>query len=251
MPGLELDLEAQLRSLAAELSEYVREFSPPRDAPGDEAGFFLSNPHYGPIDAQLLYAMVRRFRPRRVIELGSGYSTLVIATASARNASEGQPVEHRVYDPFPSAVLARVRDRIELHARSAAEIELETFAALEADDVLFIDTTHVVKPRSEVLHLLLNALPALQPGVVAHIHDVYRPFEYPRALYEVFGAYWQEHYLLQAFLAFNAEFEVLCATHALARLRPEQLATLVPNGAAGAASPSSFWIRRRDPSASR
>ena len=245
MPGVELDLEAQVEMLESELAEYLREFSPPADPPGNREGFYLTNPFYGPADAALLYAMVRRHRPRRVLELGSGFSTLVIAGARARNDEEGgvQDAEHRVVDPYPSPVLDAVRERIELQPTSAAELPLEQFAALEAGDILFVDTSHTLKPGSEVLYLLLEALPALRPGVIVHIHDVFRPFEYPRLLYDTYGNCWQEHYLVQAFLAFNREYEIVCAAHAIARLHGERLRELVPLHRPDH-PPSGFWLRR-------
>jgi predicted O-methyltransferase YrrM len=248
MPGLELDLDAQLallRSLEAELAE----FTPPVGSPGDERGFYVANPSYGPVDATILHALVRSRRPARVLEVGAGFSTLVIAGAAARNAAAGAPVEHRVVDPQPSGVLDAVRADIDLRVEDARRIPLEELAALEAGDVLFIDTSHAVRPGGEVLYLLLEALPALRPGVLVHVHDVFRPYEYPRRLYEEFGVAWQEQHLLQAFLAFNPRFAPRCAAHALFRRRPAELAALIPRFGAVEELPSAFWFERVEPSA--
>lgn len=244
MPGVRMDLEAQLQMIDEELVEHLVEFHPPRNPPAP-GGFYLNNPFYGPGDAELLYAMVRRHGPARVLELGAGYSTLVIAHAGERNAADGQPLSHIVVDPKPSPVLEGIADRIELRSQSADDVAPAEFAELKAGDMLFIDTTHTLKPGSEVLYLLLTILPTLRPGVLVHIHDVYRPFEYPPSLAERWGNYWQEHYLVQALLVFNDRFEIMCATHALWRLRRERMRELVPS-TAGYAFPSSFWIRRLD-----
>jgi hypothetical protein len=244
MPGLTLDLDAQVAMLERDLGRYLAEFRPPRDPPGDEEGYHYDNPFYGPADAAVLYGMVRRHRPRRVLEIGAGFSTLVLAAAAARNAADGAPVEHRVVDPHPSPVLGRLGSRISVRAQEATDVPLREFASLGAGDVLFVDTTHTVRIAGDVVYLLLEAIPALAPGVIVHVHDVFRPYEYPRVLYDTFGLAWQEHYLLQALLAFNDRFEVLCATHALYRERREALCALVPATDAVEHAPSGFWFRR-------
>lgn len=243
MPGLAWDLDRQLAFLETELGDLIGEHRPPEDPPGDETGFYLNNDFFPGLDAEVLHAIVRRFRPARVIELGAGFSTLVIASAAERNRGDGAPLRHEVFDPFPSPVLARVRERIELNAVPATDVPIERFAELAAGDLLFIDTTHTIRPAGDVLHLILRALPAVASGVMVHVHDFFRPFEYPRALYELFGAYWQEHHLLQGFLAFNPEYEILCANHALRRQRPDRVKALVPR-LDDRAQPSSLWLRR-------
>jgi predicted O-methyltransferase YrrM len=244
MPGLVLDLDAQLAWLRDELGAALAEFTPPRDAPGDETGFHFANFAFGPVDASVLYAVVRTRRPRRVLEIGAGFSTLAIAGAARRNAAEGSPVHHRVVDPHPHPALAHVAGEIDLQVRSATDLPAEAFAELGAGDVLFVDTTHTLRPGGDVVRLLLEAVPSLAPGVLVHVHDVFRPYEYPRALYDEFGVAWQEQYLVQALLAFNAQLRVVCANHALFRERAADLRALVPGFEAVPELPSSFWFER-------
>lgn len=244
MPGVGWDLDTQIAFLETELAPLMREHDAPLDPPGTKNGFYRRNPNFHGLDSEVLYAMVRRFHPARVVEVGAGFSTLVIAAAAQRNREQGSPLSHEVYDPFPSPTVDSVRDGIELHPLAATEIPPSHLAQLAPDDILFIDTTHTVKPGGDVVHLLLGALPLLAPGVLVHVHDFYRPFEYPCSLMDVFGSYWQEHYLVQALLSDNPEFEILCAHHALQRLRSDRVRTLVPTLDPGAA-PSSLWIRRR------
>lgn len=245
MPGIAWNLDRQIVFLEEELGPLIREHGAPADPPGTETGFYLRNPFFGGLDAEVLYAMVRRLRPATVMELGAGYSTLVIADAAQRNRSCGSSMRHLVYDPFPSPVLAAVRDRIELHEVPASEIVVDRFAELEPGDILFIDTTHTLKPAGDVVHLILNALPRVAPGVVVQIHDFFRPLEYPRWLMDVFGCYWQEHYVVQALLSDNPGFEILCANHALRQLRSDRIHALLPN-IDPHAEPSSLWIKRRE-----
>jgi len=230
MPGLELNLDRQLRLLEERLEPAIAEFAP-------AAGFQLDNPWYGPMDAQVLYAMVRDLKPARVLELGSGYSTLVIQGALSESS------RHEVVDPVPSPLLERVADRVEVHAHSAATLSERKLEALEGGDILFVDTSHAVRPGGEVIRIVLELLPALRRGVVVHFHDFFRPFEYPRILYERFNVHWQEQYLLQAFLSYNTNFEVLLSNHALWRLRRDRVRRLFPELRDGM-EPSALWFRR-------
>lgn len=237
MPGVDLRLDASVR-LLAELAPYFEEYAPPWGPPGTLHGYRRDNSQFPHVDAEILYALVRRFEPVRIVEVGAGWSSLVIADAVARNAR--MPVSHRIFDPVPAPHTAGLHTPVEV-AR-AEDIPADVFSALESGDVLFIDTTHTVRPANDVMRLLLEVLPAVAPGVVVHIHDFFRPFEYPRFFFEL-GFYWQEHYLLQAFLAHNRDFEVLIANHALLRLRRDEVAEAVP-GFEEHAGGSSLWLRR-------
>jgi hypothetical protein len=225
MPGLELDLDGQLRMIEKELVPLMSGFSS-----------LPENPWYRPMDAHVLYAMVRRCRPARVLELGSGYSTLVIQQALEQGAS------HEIVDPHPSGLIPP--QGVTVHRQSAAAVAQRLFDTLAERDILFVDTSHVIRPGGEVVRVVLELLPALAPGVTIHFHDFFRPFEYPRVLYEELDLHWQEQYLLQAFLAFNEEFEVLCANHALWRMRRERVKQLFPELREGM-EPSALWVRRR------
>lgn len=245
MPGIELDLDAQLdwlrRCLAPSLAEFMARFVHcSGNAPID-----LRNGYYQLVDAALLFAMVRHFRPRRLLELGSGFSTLISAEACLANAREGQAVDFVSVDPEPRTTsAARALGVTRLERQSAADIPLDTFLDLDANDILFVDTTHTVKLGSEVNYLILEALPRLKPGVIVHFHDIFLPFEYPRHWFER-GTYLSEQYLLQAFLIDNDTYQVLFATHAVSRAYPDQLAELIPIFDATTVGQESFWIQSR------
>jgi hypothetical protein len=132
---------------------------------------------------------------------------------------------------------------LELNVVSATDVPLAEFEALGEHDVLFVDTTHTVKLGSDVNRIILDVLPELAPGVLVHFHDVFLPYEYPRTFLER-RLYWNEQYLLQAFLAQNPAWEIVLPLHALVRERPEPLSTLVASFHPGS-GPSAFWIRRR------
>ena len=133
---------------------------------------------------------MRSARPRLVIEVGSGFSTLVLDQAARRNAEDGAPARLVTIDPYPSPLIARLET--ELHPVRGTEVPLSEFEALEAGDILFCDTTHTVKLGSEVNYLILEVLPRLAPGVLVHFHDVFLPWEYPRKWPLRSRWYWSE-----------------------------------------------------------
>ena len=196
------------------------------------------------VDAAVLHAIVRGTRPRRIVELGSGHSTLVAAAACLANEREGAPVDYRAYDPYPKVARPGLPGLTELSTTPAEDLPAERLAELGNDDVLVVDTTHTVKTGGDVNHIVLDVLPRLRPGVLVHFHDIFLPWEYPRVWAEDYGLYWAEQYLLQAFLSMNDGFEVVCALYALSREQPEGLRELVPAWREGTV-PGAFWIRRR------
>lgn len=242
MPAVAWDLDAQLALLEGELAGYLTERDYPRRA---DSGFYLENDSYESVDAETLWALVRYLEPRRIVELGSGFTTLLLSEAAEANRREGHPVELAVFDPYPKRLLDAVpAGRIELDRVSGLDIPLERFLELGARDVLFVDTTHTVKAGSEVNRIVLDILPRLAPGVVVHFHDVFLPYEYPERWLRRQRWFWAEQYLLQAFLACNDTYEVLLATNALTRAWPERVGALIPSFGQGA-EPGAFWIRRR------
>ena len=149
------------------------------------------------------------------------------------------------YEPWPNAILrAGLPGLTRLEPRRAQEIPAEAFDALEADDILFIDSSHVVQVGGDVTHLFLQVLPCLKPGVVVHVHDIFLPHDYPRAWVMEHHRFWTEQYLLHAFLLFNRGFEVLLAPAWLAAHHPEALAAAIPSYDAACGRPGSFWMRR-------
>lgn len=238
MRGVEFELDRQFELLERELADYCKEFDPPltvRDA-GPQR-FYLRNGTYESVDAELLYAIVRRFAPARIIELGSGFSTLIITEALQRNDADGVL---ETYDPYRSDLLAPGMIVTPLRAQEIAD---DAFQQLQSGDLLFVDTSHTVKLGGDVNRIVLEVLPILAPGVIVHFHDIFLPYPYSRAHLED-AHFWTEQYLLQAFLTENRSWEVLLAAHGLARAAPERLAASIPSFGPGV-NPGAFWIRRR------
>lgn len=246
--GMDFDLDAQLEFFDSALVPYFAEFDPPHTKA--RAGeFYLWNKYYQAGDAHVLYAMIRHLKPRRLLELGSGFSTLVSAAACAANASEGRPCQFVAVDPEPRVPL-RPGPFVEIERREAQALPLQRFLELGPGDVLFVDSSHTVKLGSEVNVLVLEVLPRLQRGVVVHFHDIFLPFEYPRAWFER-GTHLSEQYLLHAFLLGNPGYEVRLALHALCREHPEHMVRAIPSVQAPQEHyTSAFWLVRREVTAS-
>lgn len=231
--GIDFREEAQL-ALLRELAAYAPELD---DVPWNRTGdsYHFNNGAFGGVDAFALYGLIRHLRPRLVIEVGAGWSSLLTERALARNG-EGSL---RCIEPYPEPWL---KGSFEVIRAQVEDLGVAPFADLQANDILFIDSSHVVKIGSDVNFLFLEVLPRLAPGVVVHLHDVFLPYEMPKSWVLEQHIFWNEQYLLQAFLMFNRAFEVLLASHFLERRHQDALKAAFPK------SPwfggGSFWMRR-------
>jgi hypothetical protein len=202
----------------------------------------VTNASFGGADAAVLFATIVACRPRRIVELGVGYSTVVIDAAAEHLREHAESdVDIMSFDPFPPSVAPTVKHPVRPIA--AQDIPDDVFAGLRKGDVLFVDTTHTVQLAGDVNRIILEVLPMLAPGVLIHFHDIFLPYEYPRELVEELRYLWAEQYLLQAFLQFNESFETVCGLSALSVDRTEDMKRL---GLEYRASPppSSLWLRR-------
>jgi len=251
LTGIDMNDSGQLDLLRTHFPKFQEEYEHlPTKPTGEGSGFHLNNRLFDGTDALVAYCMVRKFQPRLVIEIGSGMSSLLLAEAASRNGSSNLIC----VDPFPREFIRKrfpgLRSLIE---KKVQDIDLEFFSQLESCDVLFIDSSHTVKIGGDVNYLFLEVLPRLKPGVIVHVHDIFLPFEYRRDWVMDEFRFWAEQYLLQAFLTFNSEFEVLMANRYLAHKHREDLKAAFPNlenltpaiPDAVKWGGGSFWIRRR------
>jgi predicted O-methyltransferase YrrM len=207
MPGLDLNEEGQLR-LFDQLFEFYKDqpFSAQQTA---GRRYWFENPAYSYSDAILLYCMMRHLRPRRIIEVGAGYSSAAILDTNELFFENS--IECTFIEPQTQLLHSLLKNgdtvRITLLEKPLQEVASEVFAELQANDILFIDSSHVAKTDSDVNHIFFRILPLLKSGVFIHFHDIFYPFEYPLDwVYE--GRAWNEAYLLRAFLQYNRQFEI-------------------------------------------
>lgn len=195
------------------------------------------------LDAAVLHAMIRHHRPRRVIEIGGGESTRFSAHACRLNAKDGAPVEMVTVEPYPKPELRRGIDGLDrLIEQPVQAVDLALF---EKADLVFIDSSHTVRIGGDVVHEILEIVPRLPPGALVHFHDILLPGEYWPDWVRGKRYFWAEQYLLQAFLAFNREFEVVWASRYMHLRAPKALADVFPYFDEDRHRVTSFWIRRR------
>jgi hypothetical protein len=184
-------------------------------------------PGYGYIEAQALHGVLRHYQPSRVIEVGSGVSTYCMTKALHLNEGLGGPKARLTsIEPYPFDALRRLAG-VELIQAPVQTIPASTFEELGAGDLLFIDSSHTVRPGSDVNHLILEVLPRLRSGVVVHFHDIYLPYDYQRDVLRTYFQ-WMETSLLRAFLIHNSRARVLFCLSQLHYDRPEVLKEVFP-----------------------
>jgi hypothetical protein len=206
--SVRLNLDEQRRLLVA-FAEYYPQFDWGEHAT-PRGRFYLKNGFFEHGDAVALYSMIRHFRPRRIIEVGSGFSSALMLDTNDRDCDP--KMELIFIEPYPERLESLLKEEdktsMRLIVAPVQDVPLETFDVLGANDILFIDSSHVAKFGSDVNYLIFSVLPRLQSGVLVHFHDIFYPFEYPLAWLRE-GRAWNEVYLLRAFLQFNSAFEVL------------------------------------------
>lgn len=242
MVGVDLNEEKQLKLL--ETFSYQDELrNVPLVPDGDSLNFFHNN-SYGPADAEMLYNIVRHFKPSRVIEVGCGYSTRMLKKALDTNRSDGSESTHICIEPYEMPWLESLGVN-EVIRKKIEDVPVELFESLEENDILFIDSSHVIRTGGDVVFEFTKVLPRLKSGVIVHIHDIFLPYEYPREWLVKHRRYWTEQYLLQAFMAFNNEFEIVAAVNWLAREHAEELAQACPVYDRLKTGHGAFWIRKK------
>jgi len=238
-PALDFKEAEQLTLLSELISAYACELKSltAENLPEFSNGFFSD------LDAAIYYALIRRLKPRRIIEIGGGFSTRVASRALAKNSEEEKTGNLVCIEPYPESRLTSANLELELIQKRVEEIDTSFFSCLEANDILFIDSSHTVKFGSDVCYEMLEILPSLNSGVWVHVHDIFLPKDYPAEWLLTRRLALNEQYLFEAFLAFSSAFTIRLANHWLLQEHLDQAKQLWPqNGDANKAS--SFWISR-------
>ncbi len=244
-PGVNLRIDEQWQLLAEmEPLKAGVEFAH-TEAAARERGerYWTENPSYGDGDGLFLTLMLRHLRPRRLIELGCGYSSA--CTLDARDKFFDGSLNLTFVDPYADLLesLLRESDRgtVSVLPVGTQDVDLGVFRALEPGDVLFIDSTHVARTGSDVNRIFFDILPSIAPGVIVHLHDIFPNFEYPAPwVYE--GRAWTEQYMLHTFLQYNDAFEIMLWPVFLHSLDPGGMVDRFPAMARNCGG--SFWFRK-------
>jgi hypothetical protein len=233
------DAEALRQQLAA-LVPFAAEFQPPYEGnPETCRSYFWNNDQFSFSDAMTYYALLRSARPKRVVEIGSGFSSLVALEALRRNGSGTL----RCIEPFPRPFITALAadGQLELDTSRAQDVRAESLNdLLEDGDVLFIDSTHTVKTGSDCMHIYLRLLPKIRRRVLVHAHDIFLPFGMPQHWMIQNHIYWTEQYLLLALLIDNPRVRLLYGSAYHHHFNRELLETFMHGRCAPGGG--SFWF---------
>jgi hypothetical protein len=244
LPGIDLNIEGQLKTLEKfnynkELLEFPMEDSA-------EKKFYYNNNSFAPGDSEYLYNVIRSFKPKKIIEIGSGNSTLIAIEAVNKNKSDDPQavVQHICIEPYEQPWLEKTPAKI--IRQKVEDIDKEIFESLQENDILFIDSSHIIRPQGDVLFEYLEILPILKPGVLVHIHDIFTPKDYLDSWIYQEHYLWNEQYLFEAFISMNKEYEIIGALNYLSHNFREKLADKCPIFASQKNSePGSMWLRKK------
>jgi Methyltransferase domain len=241
LPGIDWNKEEQLFTLLS--FQFGEELSVALTTSASTPAYNPENTAFGGGDASYLYSMIRLKKPQRIIEIGSGHSTLIAMRAIAKNREEdpAYQCQHTCIEPYEMPWLERtgaiiVREKVE-------DVDRTIFDQLGCNDILFIDSSHIIRPQGDVVFEYLEVLPSLRAGVIVHIHDIFSPRDYPARWIKDQVKLWNEQYMLESFLSCNRDWKILGAVNALHHTHYELLKERCP-WVKPEQEPGSFYIQK-------
>lgn len=241
--GINLNDEVQL-DFIKKISHYYQEM--PFEAQNKkDLRYYFENDAYSYSDAICLYGMIRELKPKKIIEIGSGFSSALMLDTNEKFLNN--QIDFTFIEPYPELLLSLLNQndhnnkKINILDKKLQEVDLNIFKTLEANDILFIDSTHVAKAFSDVQKEIFEVLPLLNKGVFVHFHDIFYPFEYPQE-WLLEGRAWNEAYLLRAFLQYNNAFEIALFNTYLYQKHNDILKANIPLSLKN--SGGSIWLKK-------
>ncbi|MCU0235861.1 MAG: methyltransferase domain-containing protein [Acidobacteria bacterium] len=252
--GIDMNIKKQHELLTEKFPPFTEEWGFPREQTAIAHEFYRKNGAFLTVDAEVFHCMIRYFKPKTIIEVGSGSTTYLAARACLMNWGKNQvKTELFSIDPHPNKIVRSGFQGLSgLMEKKLQDVDLDYFSKLRANDILFIDSTHVIQIGGDVNYIFLEIIPRLKKGVIIHIHDIFIPREYPKKWTFKDRFFWTEQYILQAFLSFNPAFEVLWGSSFMHVNYPAALEKVFPAFRDLGKDypfypdvwPSSFWFRR-------
>jgi hypothetical protein len=262
-PAFAMGMASQIQFVTDVVERFATELDFPSHPLANGYGYHRNNGYFEAVDAEIAYCMVRHFKPTRMVEVGGGFSTRILAHAVCMNRREGHDCSFFSVEPYPDQCLRRGMPGLtQLITRRVQDTPMALFATLGPGDILFIDSSHVAGIGSDVVYQFLEVLPRLQPGVLVHIHDIFYPADYPRDAVLKLLWFWSEQYLLEALLTGNSGYEILWGSSAMQMYYPDLLQQAfpawhdsyaamprhvqrcIPSADGKHVWPSSFWMRK-------
>lgn len=241
LPGIKWNVEGQLQFI--EKINYSAEILDIWNTPAQPPSFYIHNKSFESGDAECWYGVIRHFKPSIIIEIGSGQSTIIARQAIEKNKSENPEYicRHVCIEPYEASWLESIG--VEVVRKRVEDVDPSFFNSLSRNDLLFIDSSHVIRPQGDLIVEFLQILPRLASGVVVHVHDIYSPRDYPNNLIIENIFFWNEQYLLEAFLTQNDNWEIIGALNFLHHHHNIKLRESCPY-LEDTREPGSFYIRR-------
>jgi len=213
--GININEEEQLELLDNFERNYKSEFNKfPRFKTNIPYQYYTTNGNFKSVDGEILYSIIRNFKPKKVIEIGSGFSTYCSAVAIRKNKEKDRNYNCELIsiEPYPNDILRKGFPELsKLIQKKVQDVPIEIFKSLNENDILFIDSSHIVNVGNDVQYEFLEILPRLNKGVFIHVHDIFLPAEYPKYWYFKLFRFYSEQYILQAFLTYNDRFKIIWA----------------------------------------
>lgn len=238
--GFDINRTEQKKLLELEFTKFLKDFDYPAEKIEGRITYYQKNGMFSGLDSRALFVMIHKFLPKRIVEVGGGFSSLLMMDINNRFFNGNIDID--IIEPYPGDFLevCCLESKNKLHKMPVQDAPIEMFEQLQENDILFIDSSHVTKLGSDVNHLFFNVLPRLSKGVLVHFHDIFIPDEYPKKWIFEENRSWNEQYLLQAFLMFNSNFKVLFGSYyAATRLKEDVIYSCGQLYSGG-----SFWLQK-------
>ena len=241
LPGINFSERKQLNFL--EKLIFNHELNDLNDNDSDDLSFKFSNGSFESGDAEFLYQVVRFLKPQTIIEIGSGNSTKIVSKALKKNNSDNSIIcKHICIEPYEMPWLERLG--VDVIRKPLQECDLELFACLKKNDLLFIDSTHIIRPQGDVLREYLEVIPLLKSGVFVHVHDIFTPRDYLDEWIREDVLFWNEQYLLECLLSNEGRYEIIAALNFLKHTNFHKLEKVCPY-LKKESEPGSFYFKIR------
>lgn len=241
LPGIQWNTDEQLATLAKFV--YACELANIPDERPTPLAFYFNNGAFAPGDAEYWYQLVRAIKPARIIEIGSGNSTLMALRAIQKNTERDRSYNCQFICVEPYEMPWLEETGVSVLRKKVEDVDLSIFHALEESDILFIDSSHIIRPQGDVLYEILELLPTLRKGVIVHFHDIFSPKNYLRSWVQDEVIFWNEQYLLEAFLSNNTSWKIIGALNYLHHQFYERLSSVAPY-LTPPCEPGSFYIQK-------
>jgi len=248
--GIDMNIDGQKEILTLFQKKFRDEYDLfPRSKTNKPHEYYILNDAFESVDGEILYCMIRYFEPKNIIEIGSGFSTYLSAQAILKNKEFDPNYECKftAINPYPNNILKKGFPGLsELKIKKVEDLSLSEFGKLRENDILFIDSSHVMKIGSDVKYELLDILPHLNKGVIIHFHDIFLPCEYPKEWVMTHHRFWNEQYGLHAFLLYNDSFKILWAASFMHLMHSNDLKNAISSYdlRKNWIGPGSFWVQR-------